>query len=392
MADNIEPRLARADDFSEIVDLLGRVFSYGPDGMPAHIPNWFDESHPEYYAVIEQDGQIVSTIGCVPQTFVADGDQVEWWGLGNVATDKDYRGNGHMSALLNFWLDRMGEHGVPLTELGGDRKRYNRYGWENAGREITYTVTERTFSGGDIDESAIRYYAGSDADLNLVSDVHGAEQLRVERTHEGFHDLLDQHGVQTLLYNQRGDKSYLCFNQEAPNRRYSTQSHAHIVPEFGGTDEGLRTLFTHLWRHHPIGRIGVPAHPTHHLADYLREVSTAWSMESHRMVNILDLEKTLQSVSGQLANHWASDYNSGDGAVTLSITDSDEPPVTICYTASNVTVERASGASPDVALDRLSMTSLLFGFQEAFPSIKRRNPFLNAALPIDFYIWKLEGP
>jgi|GEM_PF-3125015 len=392
MADNTEPRLATAEDFPEIVDLLDRVFSYGSGGMAAHIPNWFDESHPEYYAVIERDGRVVSTVGCVPQTFVVGGDEVEWWGLGNVATDKHYRGNGHMSALLEFWLDRMRERDVPLTELGGDRKRYNRYGWENAGREITYTVSERTFSGEDVDASAVRSYTGSDADLDLVTAVHGTEPLRVKRTREGFRDLLDQHGVQTLLYDREGEESYLSFNQEAPSGRYSTQRHTYVAPEFGGTEEGLRALFTYLWRHHAIGRIGVPTHPTHHLAGYLREISTAWSMGPHRMVNVLDLEGALRGVSGQLADRWTAAHRSGDGAVTLSITDSEEPPVTVRYTDSNVTVERTPAADPDVALDRLSMTSLLFGFQEVFPSVKRDDPFLDAVLPVDFYIWKLEGP
>lgn len=392
MADNIEPRLATSKDFPEIVDLLDRVFSYGSGGMPAHIPNWFDESHPEYYAVIERNGRVVSTVGCVPQTFVVDGDEVEWWGLGNVATDKHYRGNGHMSALLDFWLEWMRERDVPLTELGGDRKRYNRYGWENAGREITYTVSERTFPSGSFDENEIRPYSGSDADLDLVTAVHGTERLRVKRTREGFRDLLDQHGVQTLLYEHEGDESYLSFNQEAPSGRYSTQRHTYVAPEFGGTAEGIKALFGYLWRHHPIDRIGVPTHPTHHLAGYLRKISTAWSMESHRMVNVLDLEGALRGVSGQLADRWTAAYHSGDGAVAFSITDSDEPSVTMHYTDSDVTVERTPDTEPDIALDRLSMTSLLFGFQEIPPSIKRDEPFLDAVLPIDFYIWKLEGP
>lgn len=392
MTDETEPRLATRDDYPEIINLLDRVFRYGSGSMPAHIPNWFDESYPEHYAVIEREGQVISTVGCVPQTFVVDGDEIEWWGLGNVATDKHYRGNGYMSALLEFWLDRMRERDVPLVELGGDRKRYNRYGWENAGREITYTISERIFSGGSVDEDEVRRYTGSDADLDILTSVHRAEPLRVKRTWEEFQDLFDQHGVLTLLYEHEGDESYLSFNQEAPSGRYSTQQHTYVVPEFGGTADGLQALFTYLWRHHAIDRIGVPTHPTHHLTGYLREISTAWSMAPHRMVNVLDFESALRGITGQLADRWSSAHHSGSGTVTLSITDADEPPVTVRYTDSDMLVERTPDRDPDIALDRLSMTSLLFGFQEGFRSIKCEEPFLDAVLPVDFYIWKLEGP
>lgn len=392
MVERVEPRLATEDDYAEIVDLLDRVFSYGSGGMPAHIPNWFDRSRPEQYAVVERDGRVVSTVGCIPQTFVVDGDEVEWWGLGNVATDRAYRGNGHMTALLEFWLDRLREKGVPLVELGGDTKRYNRFGWENAGREYTYTVSRRTFPNGAVDDDEVRLYEGTDADLDLLTDVHRAEPLRVRRTREEFADLFDQHGVQTLLYDADGEESYLSFNQEGPSGRYSTGRHTRIVPEFGGTEDGLEVLFTYLWRHWAFDSVGVPAHPTHHLNGYLRTVSSSWSMSSHRMVNVLDLAGALRGFEGQLTDRWAEAHQSGSGSVTLSITDSDRPPVTLDYGDDGVTVEATPGRESDVALDRLSMTTLLFDFPDTFPEVKREEPFLDAVLPLDFYIWTLEGP
>lgn len=61
-----------------------------------------------------------------------------------------------MADLLTFWVEKLRETGVPLAELGGDRKRYNRFGRETAGREYTYTFTERMFSERSVDGADVR--------------------------------------------------------------------------------------------------------------------------------------------------------------------------------------------------------------------------------------------
>lgn len=381
------PRLAKEEDYPEILALLDRVFNYGTGGMAAHIPNWFDESHPEIYAVIERDGHVVSTIGCLPQTFVVGGGEVEWYGIGNVATDAAYRGNGYMTELLEFWLEHLQENEIPLAELGGDTKRYNRFGWENAGREYTYSLSERTFPERS-PTCQVRRYQGTNVDIDQIMRMHESEMCRVKRTREGYRELFDQHGLTTLLCTGEAGEAYLSFNQEAPSGRYSTHNHQRIVPEFGGTVDGLHALFDHLWNNYGFSWLGVPVHSSHPRNEYLRDVSTNWTLSPHRMVNILDLAGALDGFIPQMSDSW----DGTDGSVTLEITDSDDPPVTISYSATEASVEESPSGEPDIALDRLEMTQFLFGFPDVYPQLRSQDPFLSEVLPLDFYIWRIEGP
>lgn len=208
----------------------------------------------------------------------------------------------------------------------------------------------------------------------------------MKRSAEEYRDLFDQHGVETLLCTGNPGEAYLSFNQEAPSGRYSTGTHRWGGPEFGGTADGLHALFAHLWRHYGVSHLGVPVHLTHPRNQYFRRVSTTWSLEPHRMVNILDLAGTRRGFTPQMTDSWASTPHSESGAITLDITDSEDPPVTITYTATETSVEETPSGEPDIALDRLAMTQFLFGFSDAYSALRSQNLFFSEALPLDFYI------
>jgi predicted acetyltransferase len=141
MSDADSPRLACDDEFSEILELCDRCFRKERGGMAARVPFAYDPDCPEHHAVIRQDGRVVAHAAAVPQTLAVGGSEVACPGIGGIATDPRYRGNGHMSALLEFWLDELD---APLVELGGDRQRYGHFGWENGGREFRYRISHRS--------------------------------------------------------------------------------------------------------------------------------------------------------------------------------------------------------------------------------------------------------
>ncbi|MCL7417570.1 MAG: GNAT family N-acetyltransferase, partial [Halalkalicoccus sp.] len=120
MATESEPRLLRSDEFDELTALLDRCFAYERGGMAARFPFVYDPERPERHAVVEVDGEIVSHAACIPESLlVGAGATVDCCGIGGVATAKPHRGDGYMSALLEFWLDRIDADDVSLTELGG---------------------------------------------------------------------------------------------------------------------------------------------------------------------------------------------------------------------------------------------------------------------------------
>lgn len=362
------PRLVHPEEFSEVLELVDRCFSRERGGMAARLPFCYDETHPERHAVIYQDGTIVAHVGAIPQTLAVDSETVGCRGISGVATDPRYRDNGYMSDLLEFWLDRIDE---PLVDLGGDRQRYGHFGWENAGREVKYRITERSLPASP--DVSIHRYNGDAADLDTLCDLHAGESYRVVRTRETSRQVYGRRGIETLL--AAGEQpSYLSFNRETRDPS---------IVEFGGSDEGIVGLLAHIFRWFNASSLTVMAPPSHQLTPTLRDSSVSWQVMSMRMVNIRDLPTLLSGFETELSRRWET-YGQGVGDLTLGIVG-DEDTVRLRY-GDDFTVERTD-ATPDLALERREMTHLLFGSP---PCETQSNPVLDAVLPLDYYIWPSE--
>jgi predicted N-acetyltransferase YhbS len=150
MADGI--RNLRLEELDSFIRFLDRCYGFSP-GM-------FEESCPHVYRptpelcaatyVVEREGRIVSHVGIYPLEVVVHGVVWPIGGIGGVGTLPEERGKGHMTRLLYTAIDAMREAETPLSWLGGDRQRYNAFGWERAGQ--TY---ELTFSRRSLDRAGV---------------------------------------------------------------------------------------------------------------------------------------------------------------------------------------------------------------------------------------------
>lgn len=368
MATTDGPRLVHPEEFSELLELVDRCFSREQGGMEARLPFCYDAAHPEHHAVVCRDGAIVAHVGAIPQTLAVNGERIGCRGISGVATDPRYRDNGHMSDLLEFWFDRIDE---PLIDLGGDRQRYGHFGWENAGREIKYRVTERSLTASPA--VSVHRYNGDSADLDTLCDLHAAESYRVVRTRKTSRQVYDRRGVETLFTT--GERpAYLSFDRETRDPR---------IVEFGGSSDDIAGLLAHVFQWYDASSLTIMAPPNHRLTPTLRDSSVSWRVVSTRMLNIRDLPALLSGFEAELTRRWTTNEH-GTGDLTLGITG-DEDAVRIHY-GDDFMVERTD-ATPDIALDCREMAHLLFGF----PACEdRSDPVLNAVLPLDYYIWPSE--
>ncbi|MFB6218651.1 MAG: enhanced intracellular survival protein Eis [Halobacteriaceae archaeon] len=359
-----EPRLATAEEFPALLDLVDRCFHHPEGGLAARWPHCYDRDRPGRHAVIERDGRVVAHVGCIPDTLVVGDHTIETWGISGVATDPRYRGEGHMSALLGFWLDRMAAAGVPLSKLGGDRTRYGRFGWEAAGRDRRYRVTPRSLAW-DGDSSRVRRY--DESDLPAVRELYESRRLRMDRDERDYRERLGRRQVQTLLY---GEEAYIAFTRGGEEGR---------VFEAEGSREGVRTLLGHALAAYGLDALVCHRHPDDALAGLFGapDVSNESTTHPHRMVYVRDLPAVLAAFEGQMARRW----DGGDGTVSVGI--EGETAARIGYGSGGVSVSEAGDA--DLVLDRRAATRLLFGDAATVPGY-RGHPFLDAVLPLDFYV------
>ncbi|WP_312907896.1 GNAT family N-acetyltransferase [Natronosalvus caseinilyticus] len=395
MTDADGPRLATPEEFSEMMGLLDRYFAYERGGMQASLPFAYDPDHSDYHAIIVEDDRIVSHIGAVPQTLSTgvDGETVECWGIGGVATDRRYRGNGYMSQLLEFWFDRMADEDVPLSDLSGNRQRYAHFGYENVGTEYQYKLTERSFDG---DATASEAVVGYDADTHLetLHEIHEAEPYRVVRDLDGTRTVLGQRDLETFVYGGGGADGDADDGADASANgpayvSLTRTSRSRTIEEFGGSKRGLETLLSHVLALLDLNELTARVPPWHPLEPIVSRHSRFWTARPHRKFRINDLQDVLEAFEGHLEERWLESGRSGEGSVELAI--AGEQSVRIVYGPDGVSVEPGSdGREPDIECERTAMSSLLFGMHDRCAHLRAGDPLLETALPLRFFVWASE--
>ena len=142
-----EYRLARAHEEREILDFSNMVFAMtaGPIDFSRVYPSIYGRAGFSRLHIIARDeeNRLVSSIAVKPMilTLGRDGSLSAGY-LGTVATHPTERGKGHMKELMRLSIERARADGMELVALGGQRQRYNHYGFEIGAPVITFYLNK----------------------------------------------------------------------------------------------------------------------------------------------------------------------------------------------------------------------------------------------------------
>ena len=125
-------------DHDDIVDFGNYVFSQ------AHVPHDFKQLLPKAYAdgvkgieewhfLAKQNGRIRAMVACKPLTMHVLDKTLHYGSVGTVSVHPYSRGEGHMKELMSRMMADAKAKGDDLLFLGGQRQRYNYFGFEQAG-------------------------------------------------------------------------------------------------------------------------------------------------------------------------------------------------------------------------------------------------------------------
>lgn len=380
-----EPRNATVEDYESIVTCLDRCFApAGPwPGMAALNPHslYNDPAQMDRYTVIKDGNTVIACLSCVDQTFLIDGDELRVAGIGQVATLPEYRGHGLMSRLLDAAIARITAESFPLSELGGDRVRYGRYGWESAGRQWQFQLTARSVADVPAPSQQVQPLEMVSDEIAAIIAIHETEPLRVRRTTEQYGRLLRRANKQTWLARNAGKTTAYAVAQMSPD--------TCLIYEFGGTAPGLHAILAHLAASCKELTLWSPwVHPAN---DLFIQLAQRWHIVSHRMVRVFDLAGALRGFTRQMARRAEPLKRGGSQPVTLEIAESEQA-VTLALDADGVRIEPPSSACAKLRLPRRVMTCLLFGpaLPEHLVNLPAGCQWLNAVFPLDFMIWRNE--
>ncbi len=145
--------------------------------------------------LIKEDGVIKAAVGCFPVDAVAAGRKLRIMGIGNVGVAKDCRRKGYMIELMNAATEMMVKEGYDYSLLGGQRQRYEYFGYAPAGSALRFEInignirrlrngnTETTFTARQLTEA-------DTAEIAKIRELNEAQPYYALRSEEDMIDIL----------------------------------------------------------------------------------------------------------------------------------------------------------------------------------------------------------
>jgi len=147
LEDNHMPEIkvgpAGEQDYEELMAVLDDVFFLEDEEEPKRtfitlLPKLYKKEYKPWennYCVWE-DGVMVAAVGMYVYDVEIAGEAVRVGGIGNVAVARDCRRKGYMKLAMDAAMDAMKAAGCDFGELGGQRQRYQFWGFERGGAAV----------------------------------------------------------------------------------------------------------------------------------------------------------------------------------------------------------------------------------------------------------------
>ena len=175
------------DDFEEAIDLINYVFSqtYGPHDFQNLLPKLYrpDPELVRCHWGVRKNGALVAVAGSYPLTWQVGDTALRVAGIGAVATHPRHRGRGLMRAVVGHCVAEARAAGCHLSWLDGLGHRYRHFGYERAGAELTFQLTERDFAAVGVDADGVRFrrLRAGDALLEQAARLHAGQRVHWRR-------------------------------------------------------------------------------------------------------------------------------------------------------------------------------------------------------------------
>lgn len=369
---NTEYVIATPADQADLIDFANYVFSQ------AHEPHDFKQLLPKAYGdqvtegarhyLAKQNDRIRALVGCLPLDIHVLDRTLRAGMVGTVSVHLYARGEGHMKHLMKQMIDDSRARGFDLLILGGQRQRYNHFGFDRAGTALSYTVTSANLHHclRDVDVSNITFSELTEEhpdEVDFACRLVQSYKVHGERPRADFLPIMHSWHCRCRLIRRNGEMI-----------GYVTGSLR--IGEIGLTDESLLpAVLKALFAADNLTHAEITVAPFE--KERIRALSTLseeCSVHSVEMINVLNWQPVLEAMLALKADCAPM----ADGCVTLNI---DGEVLTLRVENGRPSVCRDDRA-PDLTLSHLEAIRLLFGMESAVCA----HPLPLGWLPLPFYL------
>lgn len=174
-----------ADDYDELLAFLNRVFGYQTEnGFDRFLPVMWrrDDAHMGKHFAIRDGTRIIAAIGVYPLRVHIGKTELCIATCGNVGTEEAYRGRNCMRELMGAAMAELDAIGADAARLGGQRQRYERYGFAPVGTLYTHRLNRKNAMTSPIPEITFREIRRKDTQaLRFASALQEKKPFYVSR-------------------------------------------------------------------------------------------------------------------------------------------------------------------------------------------------------------------
>ncbi len=342
-------------DFDSIMQFLEESFDHSRRFFYQNYPQTMSRDTLDYdnFFIIRQNKRIASLVGIFEQKIVLDGRKTKIGGIGSVSTHPDFRNKGFMRILMDFCVDEMKRRNYSFSILGGDRQRYNFWGYETCGTNVVITFTQRSFEKSGITETIpVFRYNGSTEILERIKSQYEKFPCHVERTINWLKKAFDERVHTQLYYTEtKKDFAYAVAVGERIERR---------IVEIGGSEKLWNVLLYSLLKRWNSSSVNVFFPGNIPQTNLMIEHANWFRIEPFFMIKILSFKQLLEFLFG----------NGLPGGYVLKVKE---------------TKEVAGKGEKIIEFDEKKWVRILFG-----PSLTEAPEFMKRILPSKFYWWYLD--
>lgn len=380
------PMRASVDDFDSLIQLMDECFPRDKElgGMLPRWPHCFRKDKIQNSLIIKDGSRVVSHVGCIDQTVMLGQGEVRAAGISGVGTKPEYRRRGLMTKILLHTEDFLKQEGYAISDLGGNRQRYGHFGWEVGGRAWQFNMTARSLGAEDRPAGfEVVRYSGTRDEVETTLLLNRRQRIGVKRDLNLHAILLGRLGKEVLLAKRKGVvEAYAVIDRQ--------EKWAHMG-EFAGSADGVHSILLHLVDSLGVESMAVPSPWSHPVNERLCAVSSGWQVNCLRNIKIIDLLATLKAFCKQISERYR-----GLGlrpARTLNLGIEGEPgTVKVGFSQRGTSMRPTRVKKNAIMLPRTEMVQFLFGpgSPEGIVDLPPKALFLDALLPLDFYMWHNE--
>ena len=136
MADYVK---GTTDDFEDILDFGNYVFGIDFKELLPKIYNGKIDTSSNHFLVKDND-KIKAMVGCFPLELNVIDETLKVKGIGTVSVHPYSRDKGYMIELMNKTISEMKEESIDFAILGGQRQRYEYFGFTPTGSQIIFEI------------------------------------------------------------------------------------------------------------------------------------------------------------------------------------------------------------------------------------------------------------